>query len=80
MTHPFVAFWWLPFAAGFIVVEAASRAFDRRVLITGFICLALAVTLAAPYWFTVLQLKGHVCYQKRAGWYIRCHDHVTQYA
>jgi hypothetical protein len=62
VTHPFVTFLWLPFAAGLIVVEAASRAFDWRVLITGFICQALAVTLAAPYWVPTLQFKGHVDY------------------
>jgi len=63
ITHPFVAFWWLPFAAGLMVMQTLTLPYDRRVLTVGAICLALAVTLAAPYWFTVLQLKHQVHYE-----------------
>lgn len=63
ITHPFVAFWWLPFAAGLMAMLAFTPVYERRVLIVGAMCLALAVALAAPYWFTVVQLKHQVHYE-----------------
>lgn len=64
ITHPVVAFWWLPFVAGLILMQAATPSFDGRVLTVGAICLALAATFAAPYWFTAFQLSHQVHFER----------------
>lgn len=60
ISHLFVAALWLPFAAGFLLFLTLPAPADKRSAIAGAISLLIAVVLASPYWFSVLQMKGDV--------------------
>ncbi len=68
ITHPFVAFWWLPVAGGLWIVLSFFPQRNYQLLWVGMLSMALAVVLTAPYWWTILQMKEYVQYWRAINW------------
>jgi hypothetical protein len=60
VTHPFVAFWWLPFVAGLVAFGTLKQPWGTRTMVTGGCCLAIGVAIAAPYWVPAVSLIPEV--------------------